>query len=125
MRDQKLWTWHLICGVVIAVFLGLHMVIMHLDSTIGIFNSAGDHPVSWGNVMTRGKSIFFLVSYILLLGAALYHGLYGLRNILFELSPPAGLKKLFSALLLLGGLALFGLGTWVAIMSFQLARTIS
>jgi succinate dehydrogenase hydrophobic anchor subunit len=125
MREQKLWTWHLICGVVIAVFLGLHMVIMHLESTVGAFNPAGEHPVSWGNVMARGKSIFFLASYILLLGAALYHGLYGLRNILFELSPPAGLKKLFSALLLLGGLLLFGLGTWVAIMSFQLARTIS
>ena len=33
---------------------------------------------------------FFTVSYIVLLGAALFHGLYGLRNILFELGPGAG-----------------------------------
>ncbi len=28
-----------------------------------------------------------MLSYVILLGAALFHGLYGLRNILFELDP--------------------------------------
>ena len=36
---------------------------------------------------------FFMVSYIVLLGAALFHGLYGLRNILFELGPGAGREE--------------------------------
>ena len=60
----------------------------------------------------------------MLLGAALFHGLYGFRNILCELGPPAGLKKTISALLLVGGIGLFGLGTWAAIASFQLARSL-
>ena len=124
MRDQKLWTWHVAAGVFILVFLGLHMVIMHLNQTVGIGNPAGGHAVDWANVVARGKSVFFMLSYVLLLGTALFHGLYGLRNILCELGPSAGLKKTINALLLLGGLGFFGLGTWAAFASFQLARSL-
>ncbi|MGD0263644.1 MAG: hypothetical protein ABSD47_01660 [Candidatus Methylomirabilota bacterium] len=124
MRDQKLWTWHVAAGVLVLVFLGLHMVIMHLTRTVGIGNPAGGHAVDWGNVVARGKSVFFTLTYILLLGAALFHGLYGLRNIVCELGPSAGLKKAINALLLVGGLGLFGLGTWAAIASFQLASSL-
>ncbi len=124
MRDQKLWTWHVAAGLLIVVFLGLHMVIMHMSRTVGIGNPAGGHPVDWGNVVARSKSLFFTVTYVLLLGAALFHGLYGLRNMVCELGPSAGLKKAINALLLVGGLGLFGLGTWAAIASFQLANSL-
>ena len=40
---------------------------------------------------------------VVLLGAALFHGLYGLRNILFELGPGAGVKKTLNAVLAVGG----------------------
>jgi succinate dehydrogenase hydrophobic anchor subunit len=55
-----------------------------------------------------------MISYVVLLGAGLFHGFYGLRNILFELGLGAGLKRAVSVILLLGGLALFALGTWAA-----------
>ncbi len=126
MRDQKLWTWHVSAGLVILVLLGLHMVIMHLDAIVKIafLNPAGEEPVDWKNVIARGKMAFFAVTYVLLLGTALFHGLYGLRNILFELDPRAGLKTALSALLLIVGLGLFVLGTWAAATSFNLARTL-
>jgi succinate dehydrogenase hydrophobic anchor subunit len=108
-------------GVVILVFLGLHMTIMHLDSSVGIFNPAGGHAIDWENVLARGKSVSFAATYVILLGTALFHGLYGLRNILFELNPPPGLKILLNWLLTLGGIALFILGTWSAWASHQLA----
>jgi succinate dehydrogenase / fumarate reductase membrane anchor subunit len=54
------------------------------------------------------------VTYVLLLGLALYHGLYGLRTILFELTLKPAAEKAVTALLLLLGLGLFGLGTWAA-----------
>ena len=41
----------------------------------------------------RATSVFFTVTYVLLLGAALYHGFYGLRNILLELNPGAGVRR--------------------------------
>jgi succinate dehydrogenase / fumarate reductase membrane anchor subunit len=108
-------------GVVILVFLGLHMAIMHLDASVGIFNPAGGHPIDWANVLARGKSVFFATTYVVLLGTALFHGLYGLRNILFELHPAPGVKVFLNWVILLGGLGLFILGTWAAWASHQLA----
>jgi len=112
MRDRTLWTWHIGAGVVILVLLGLHMAIMHLDQTLGI---SGAEPVEWESVAERATSLFFTVTYILLLGAALYHGIYGLRNILLELNPGAGLRKTINVGLSLVGLALFVFGTWAAL----------
>ena len=123
MRDQKLWTWHLAAGLVILFLLGLHMVVMHLDAVIHLagLNPHGK-PIAWDNVLARGKHAAFAVTYVLLLGAALFHGLYGLRNIVFELDPATWLKRTVNAVLLLGGFGLFVFGTWAAIASLALAR---
>ncbi len=124
MRDQKLWSWHVAAGIVILLLLGLHMTIMHLDATLKFtsLNPAGGEPIDWANVAARGKMLFFPITYVLLLSAALFHGLYGLRNILFELDPGAGLKSAISVILIVSGLGLLVLGTWSAVASFDLAR---
>lgn len=122
MREQRWWTWHVASGAVILVLLGLHMVTMHLDALVGISNPAGGHPIDWANVVQRAKSAGFLVSYVLLLAAALYHGLYGLRNIVFELNLGAGAKKATGAVLLVAGLGLFVVGAWAAWATYGLAR---
>jgi succinate dehydrogenase hydrophobic anchor subunit len=122
VRDQHLWTWHLGAGAVILVLLGLHMTIMHLDAIVRVFNPAPVEPVAWANVVARGKSAAFLVTYVLMLGTALFHGFYGLRNILFELNPGAGAKKALTGLLVVGGLLLFAFGTWAAWAGFTVAR---
>jgi succinate dehydrogenase hydrophobic anchor subunit len=118
VRDQRLWTWHLGAGAVILVLLGLHMTVMHLDEVVRVFNPNDGEPIAWANVAARAKSVFFLVSYILLLGTALFHGFYGLRNIVFELNPGAGTKKAISGLLVTSGLILFVVGAWAAWTSF-------
>ena len=115
MRDRTLWTGHIGAGLVILVLLGLHMAIMHLDATLGIFGTPGAEPVEWESVVLRMQSLFFTVTYVLLLGAALYHGLYGLRNILLELNPGAAVRRTINVGLSLVGLALFGFGTWAAL----------
>ncbi len=121
MRDRSLWTWHLAAGLVILVFLGLHMVIMHLEWTIPVSNPAGGEPEDWANVVWRMRSIFFAVTYAVLLGAALYHGFYGLRNVLFELNPGPGLRATINAGLWIVGLGLFGFGAYVALMAPRVA----
>jgi succinate dehydrogenase / fumarate reductase membrane anchor subunit len=122
VRDQGLWTWHIGAGVIILALLGLHMTIMHLDEIVRVFNAAPGEPIGWENVIARGKSVFFLVNYVVLLGAALFHGLYGLRNILFELNPAAGLRKALNGLFVAAGLALFVFGAWAAWAGFTVAR---
>jgi succinate dehydrogenase hydrophobic anchor subunit len=124
MRDQRLWTWHVLAGLAILLLGGLHMTVMHLDDSLGLFSPAGGHAIDWANVAARAKHVGWMVTYVLLLGAGLFHGFYGLRNILFELGPGPGLKKAVSGVLVVGGLALFVIGTWAAWASFRLAGTL-
>jgi succinate dehydrogenase hydrophobic anchor subunit len=125
MRDRTLWTWHVTAGVVILVFLGLHMTIMHLNGTFPTFNNpAGGEAESWVNVAWRMKSVFFAVTYVVMLGAALYHGLYGLRNILHEISPDTGMRRIVNVGLWLVGLGLFGFGAYVAVMAPRVATAV-
>jgi succinate dehydrogenase / fumarate reductase membrane anchor subunit len=122
VRDQRLWTWHLAAGAVILVLLGLHMTVMHLEEVVRIFNPDPAEPIAWANVAARAKSAFFLVSYVVLLGAALFHGFYGLRNIVFELNPGKPAKQAVNGLLVTAGLVLFAVGTWAAWTAFQAAQ---
>jgi Succinate dehydrogenase/Fumarate reductase transmembrane subunit. len=110
--------------VVILVLLGLHMAIMHLDASLGIAGVPGAKPVDWASVVERMKSLFFALTYVILLGAALYHGFYGLRNIVFELNPGPRLRRMINVGLSLIGLALFLFGTWAALASPGAATTV-
>ncbi len=123
MRETKYWTWHMAAGVVILFLLGLHMLIMHLGGTTHLFAPHGGEAVSKANSLFRDGRLFFTVTYILLLGVALYHGLYGLRTILFELTLKRAVEKVTTFVLLVLGLGLFGLGAWAAIAVHAIAIT--
>jgi len=115
MRETKYWTWHMAAGVVILLLLGLHMLIMHTGGITDWFSPNPGESISKANSLFRDGQLFFTVTYIILLGIALFHGLYGLRTILFELTLKPAAEKAVSALLLIVGLGLFILGTWAAI----------
>ncbi len=118
MRESTLWMLNLVAGAAILVLLGLHMAIMHLDAVLGFLGLAGSGTVDAEAVFSRSKQTFFMITYIILLGTALYHGLYGLRNILFELTLSNGAEKAISLLLTVSGLGLFAYGSYVAVALF-------
>ncbi len=122
MRETKYWTWHMAAGVVILFLLGLHMLIMHLGGFTHLFAAHGGEAASKENSLFRDSALFFTVTYILLLGVALYHGLYGLRTMLFELTLKPSVEKAVSVVCLVAGLALFGFGAWAAIVAHAIAR---
>lgn len=117
MRETKLWTWHMLAGMAILILGGLHMLIMHFDSFIGVFNWHKGGALAWENVLERSRLLFFTITYVLLLGVALWHGLYGLRTILFELGIGPGLQRAVNVVFWIGGVALFAVGTWAAVVS--------
>jgi succinate dehydrogenase hydrophobic anchor subunit len=119
MRESKLWFWHILSAVVIVIMLGVHMGIMHLSAVTG----SGD-PIESSEVFHRSQQYIFLAGYIVLLGAALFHGLYGLRSMLLELSFPKALEKTIGGLLSVVGTALFVYGTYVAVAVFQLKEVV-
>lgn len=123
MRETKYWTWHMAAGVVILFLLGLHMLIMHLGGITHLYAPHAGEAVSKANSLFRDGQLSFTVTYILLLGVALYHGLYGLRTILFELTLKPAVEKAISVVLLILGLGLFGFGTWAAVAAHAIALT--
>ena len=121
MRETKYWTWHMAAGVVILFLLGLHMLIMHVGGVTHLFAPHGGEAISRENSLFRDGHLFFTVTYILLLAVALYHGLYGLRTILFELTLKPAIEKAITLFLLVVGLGLLGLGTWGALAAHAIA----
>lgn len=121
MRETKYWTWHMAAGVALLLLLGLHMVIMHLGGLVHWFAPYGEEAVSLKNSLFRDGNLFFTTTYVLLLAIALYHGLYGLRTMLFELTLKPQAEKAITTGLLVVGLGLFGLGTWAAVTAHGIA----
>lgn len=117
MSERSLWTKHIAAGVVVLVLLGLHMTIMHLNATLGLFGGSGADPVEWDSVVSRMQGAFFTVTYVVLLLAALYHGFFGLRNILLELNPGPAVRRTINWGLSVVGAALFVFGAWAAIVA--------
>jgi len=123
MNGTKYWIWHMSAGVVLLFLLGLHMLIMHMIGTAHWFAPYGTEADELQNSLFRDRKLFFTVTYIFLLGIALYHGLYGLRTMLFELTLKPAVEKSITIALLVVGLGLFGLGTWAAVVAHSVALT--
>jgi succinate dehydrogenase hydrophobic anchor subunit len=122
MNGTKYWTWHMAAGVVILFLLGLHMGIMHIGVAGAAFSTnVHEEAISKVNSLFRDGQLFFTVTYILLLAVALYHGLYGFRTILFELTLPPAVEKSVTVVLLVIGVGLFGLGAWAAVAAHGVA----
>jgi len=121
MNGTKYWTWHMAAGVVIVFVLGLHMLIMHMGGVSHLYAPNSGDADSLQNSLFRDGQLFFTVTYILLLGVALYHGLYGLRTMLFELTLPPAAEKAITVVLVLVGLGLFCLGSWAAVTAHSIA----
>lgn len=115
MRETAYWTWFILAGIVLFCLAGLHMMIMHLNGLLGIFNPAGNVSVAWENVLFRNQSFFFTITYIVMLAAVLYHGFYGVRTILFELGLKKITQRFLTVFLWIVGIGLFVFGTYAAL----------
>lgn len=126
MRQTRAWTLHVAAGLILILLLGSHMTIMHLDAITGGLGSANinEKPIAWENVVQRGKSIATAVFYILLLGIALFHGLFGTRTVLLETDFGASNKKLITAVITITGFGLFIFGSAAAIKFISMSKSV-
>jgi succinate dehydrogenase / fumarate reductase membrane anchor subunit len=101
---------------VIFFLLSLHMLSTHIGGLTGVFvENRAEDAISPANSQARDASLFFTVTYIVLLAAALYHGLYGLRTILLELSLKPAVERAVTVVLVVVGIGILGFGAWAAI----------
>ena len=117
MRETRLWSLHILVIPIIAVLLGMHFALMHYAPVF--YGMSVDKAREYGTMLARGKSVAQFVVYILLLIAGLYHGLYGLRGLLRELPLTPTLIKVVDVGIVLFGLFIFALGTYVTWWTFN------
>jgi len=117
IRESTLWYLFLLAGLVLLAVLGIHYGVMHLG---GLFGVPRAEVLSFASVSARSGKVFYMVVYLILLAAALYHGLYGLRAVVYELSSlPWGLRRTVGRLLAVAGVAFFIYGSWAIISGFM------
>lgn len=123
MKESKLWFWHLMSGLALVLLLGAHTIIQHFDNVLARLGLLPAETFTSGAALTgslnfqyavlpRMQSVCMTVIYLLLVVVGLYHGLYGLRSIVYELKIPAGAKRGISVLILIVGLLAAVYGVW-------------
>jgi len=116
MRETRLWSLSLFSVLFLFVLLAFHIAVMHYSPVF--LGTSIEETRSLEAVLARGRDVVQFIFYVLLLAAALYHGLFGLRGILRELplSPTQG--RAVDWLILLVGLFFFAYGTYVTWWTF-------
>ena len=115
MRTTRLQLLHMLTGVLIAVLLGIHMVILHLDDILIFFGVDATGPTSWGSMINRASQGIWVGLYIALLAAVLYHALNGLRGIILELTPSPGTERIVTRVIIAFGIIAFIGGAYVPV----------
>jgi succinate dehydrogenase hydrophobic anchor subunit len=112
MLKTRLHLLFLLAGIGTGVFLGIHMVVQHLNNVL----ATGDtNPTSWASMMGRAVESSWVVIYILMLVFVIYHALYGLRGIILELTTSDKAVKVINWCFIIGGIAVFAWASYVPI----------
>ena len=109
---------HMLTGILIAGLLGAHMVVLHLNSILGFFGIGSPDPASWNTMIERSKQTVWLGIYISLLAVVLFHGLYGLRGIIFELNPSTAAERWITRAFTVLGVLIFAGAAYVPLTLF-------
>ena len=115
MWTTRLHLLHMFSGVVIAVLLGIHMVILHLGTILGFFGADATDATSWQSMLDRAGQGIWAGLYIALLAVGLYHALYGLRGIILELTPSVRTERIITWVFIIIGSITLIWGAYVPI----------
>jgi len=118
MREVHLKLLQYITAVAIFLLLATHLVLMHLDSTLGLFGVIVGDPTEWGSVAERASSIGWAAFYVIFLAVALYHALNGLRGIIAEFSLSTAQVRVLDRVLIVVGIAVFAYAAYIPISAF-------
>jgi succinate dehydrogenase hydrophobic anchor subunit len=116
MRETRFWILSLFSSGLIGVLLVLHFALMHFAPLF--YGQTIEQARSFPEMLARGRDVLQMVVYILFLAFALYHGLYGLRGVMLELSVLRRWERSVSGGLLLLGAVFFAYGAYVTWWTF-------
>jgi succinate dehydrogenase / fumarate reductase, membrane anchor subunit len=104
-KTQGAWPWILqrLTAMLLILFLGTHLAVLHYIPSNMNINALG--------VAVRLKSVLYMLVDSGLLVIGLYHGLNGIRNVLFDFVIAEGAREWLNRLLLVVGI---GFSLWGA-----------
>lgn len=122
MKDSSRWMLHFAAGGLLLFLLALHMGVMHLPVLVSFYYTppAGSGAIDWPAVIGRARHFSTLSMYVLCLGAALFHGFYGLWNVLIEAIPRRGFAKPLGWILTFLGVVFFAYGAYTTYLACSL-----
>ena len=97
------WLLQRLSAIIIFAILVTHIVVMH-------YTTPGE-PITFAESIQRLDNPIFVVLWLLLLGASLYHILYGVRNIILDFVTVTNKRTLTQALFGIG-IVIFGAGVF-------------
>ena len=115
MRESTLWLIFIVCAIILIITASLHLMTFSSITGTG-YNLA----LIYSSVVERSTNIFYTTLYIVFLGAALFHGLYGIRRILIELIMGKTIQRFISYFVLLMGVIAFVYGAYVVVISYMI-----
>ena len=115
MRTTHFHLLHMLAGVLIAVLLGTHLVVLHLDAILGFFGARVIEPTAWQSMIDRASQGIWAGLYIALLAFVLYHALYGLRGIILEVTSSVRTERIVTWAFIIIGIITFIWGTYVPV----------
>ena len=119
MWRTRLHLLHMLTGILIAVLLGIHMVIIHLDAVLRFFGATTTDPTSWGSMIDRASQGIWVGIYVALLAFLLYHAFYGLRGIILEVTTSAKTERIITWSFIIIGIIVFIWGAYVPVVLFS------
>jgi len=119
MKESTLWFLFIVMALVMIIAIPIHL--HNFSTLLRPLGAPGyEQALSWEFVRARAKDLFYTTTYIALLGAATYHGMYGVRSIVYELAVTKTYERLVSIVCLIAGAGLFVFGAYVAVASLFL-----
>lgn len=99
------WIWQAVSGALVLVLVSVHMIANHFIVPQGLRNFA-EVAAYLANPVILGLEVVFLV-------VVTWHGLLGLRAVLFDLGPSARVERLITRVLVVVGVATVAYGLWL------------
>ncbi|MCX6005286.1 MAG: hypothetical protein NT082_06405, partial [Chloroflexi bacterium] len=112
MKNTYLQFAQMITGILVAIFLSIHIAVQRLDVILGFLGFKITDPLAFNSMMERARQGLWAGIYICLLAFGLFHALNGLRNILLETNISSSAMRVLTWLIIVFGLFFFVLGTY-------------
>jgi succinate dehydrogenase / fumarate reductase membrane anchor subunit len=99
-----LWVMQRVTGIFLVVLLFLHVIWLHFVDPLSVVSVAG--------VKLRLQALLFGVTDTLLLGFTVFHGMNGMRSVLYDYVGSSLGRRTISIGLMVAGSTLFVYGLW-------------